>query len=211
MLKIDPTPGGILAKKISQKLSKCPNMPKIYVRENAGPKLSALVTNTVKLGKSKKCSRIECFVYMSQGQVPAGGLRCSILGVTYEIRCKICAQKGVTTTSTEETATTGYIRALNHATGFLKGYSDNVMHLHHLEHHGKERKQLNNFTFKVTGHYNMPCERQSAEGILISQRLKDRDKSMFSKPNAAHIILNSRRQFHQPGMMRQTIRKDDYN
>ena len=57
---------------------------------------------------------------------------------------------------------------------------------------------MNDFTFEVTGSYDQPIQRQAAESVKLERALRARDKT---KNDANPInILNSRVDFHQPGL-----------
>ena len=85
-----------------------------------------------------------------------------------------------------------------------------MLNNHHQEKHHGMRRSMSNFQMIITGIWSKPTERQSAEGVFISKQLDQRDKRRISGL-AQPIILNSHKEFNQPGFIREKICRNDYD
>ena len=112
-----------------------------------------------------------------------------------------------------ESARCGYLRGFEHLDGYIKNYYNNILYVHHKMHHKNMKKSTNNFKMVLTGNYKTPTERQTSEGVQISNLIKERDRKLkisSDRTNPEIIILNSKNQFHQPGIIRTKTMKNNY-
>ena len=65
--------------------------------------------------------------------------------------------------------------------------------------------KIEDFQMKVTGQYRSSLSRQIAEGIFISKKIQDRNKTRDGR-----TVLNSQKQFFQPGIIRPSPSQIEY-
>ena len=83
-----------------------------------------------------------------------------------------------------------------------KRKKDNVLHEHKEEFHKDEQMTEDDFKMKITGRYHSSLARQTSEALQIAAQIKMRDKLKREKSQKRILVLNSKKQFHQPGVIR---------
>ena len=58
---------------------------------------------------------------------------------------------------------------------------------------------IRNWSMELTGVWPLPGHRQASEGLQISDKISARDKLAKMKNSAQYSILNSKKEFRQPG------------
>ena len=208
MLKVDPTPGSILSKNIQNRIKANKKLPKILVRENTGKKLKNIVSNFTKIGQKDNCMREKCFLCLSSENGSKG--KCTIPNITYSIICQLCTENNKKTIYNGETARCSYTRGYEHLHGYFTNEAKNVLNKHHLEYHKNTVKSTNNFKMHMINVHKGPLERQTSEGVNIAQSVKERKKNSNNSASPQVIILNSKNEFHQPGLIQPKIVKNSY-
>ena len=77
---------------------------------------------------------------------------------------------------------------------------------HCKEMHNHQNFSIDNFSMKLTGTYDGPLRRQTAEGCFISETIRNRDKG-----GQQIIVLNSKSQFYQPAIVKLKVTHNDYD
>ena len=133
---------------------------------------------------------------------------CWASNATYKISCLKCKDEGRETHYLGETGFTCYTRGSQHLEGLKKRDEDNVLYAHNKDQHREEEDKIPNnpdqFKMEKLKQHSGCLERQSAEGIFIANELRERKrrKRMVGDENPKPLmILNSKKEFHQPGMI----------
>ena len=132
---------------------------------------------------------------------------CWATNATYMITCNKCEEEGRDTHYVGETGFSGYSRGLQHMEGLRRRDQENVLYNHNIEQHREQENNMmipndpSQFTMKKIGQHRGCLERQSTEGALIGAELRERDIRMKSKEGKPMMILNSKKEFHQPGLI----------
>ena len=141
------------------------------------------------------CNREGCFVCLTAGR-PTRGI-CWKEGINYLIKCLVCEKESNTETIYHgETGFSSYFRGNFHLDGFKKQQQGNILYDHNQEHHPTRRMEVKDFRMTVEGIARRPIIRQSREGVSISASMKD------SESGKRVILLNSKKKFFQPGVVR---------
>ena len=167
------------------------------IREKSGTKIKDLVGNAIKLGQVEKChikKFLACLTEPSKGQ-------CQIPGITYMLTCNLCQLKNLTCTYTGESSRSGAVRSLWHGEKYMSQDEDSVLSDHHSKVHEGQKYTLSNWSMKITGIFQKPGTRLAAEGIYISDQIKLRNERMKSSKSENYIILSSKKQLRQPGII----------
>ena len=182
-LMIDPTPSGQLEKEITQILKEAARLTGIRVKmcQRGGMKVSS--SAHADPFASKLCSRPDCPVCQSPDS--KGGCRNSNIG--YVISCKPCSDQGISATYQGETSKSAYERGLQHLEGLSKKVDDAPIWRHSQLIHDSDPNLP--FSMSVTGRFQKAMIRQEDEAIRIRES------------EAVHQ-LNSRKEFHQPTIIR---------
>ena len=161
---------------------------KIMVQEKPGINVKSLVSNQKIPWKQFNCTRENCL--LCQGA-------CWRSNVTYQIDCQRCSGNNVISTYIGESAKSAFSRGENHVEGLRKRDPNNVLWEHAVNQHDSEKLGKEDFKMKVTGQFRTCLPRQISEAVQISQKIEERDKQ-----RGGRIVLNSKSQFHQPGMIK---------
>ena len=127
--------------------------------------------------------------------------------MTYKITCIECGKTGVESCYYGESGSTAYTRGKSHVEGLLRKDNNNVLFEHNMEVHPELELAPNAFKMDLTGRHSTCLSRQSSEGIEIANKIRERDKFRDKKKI---IIMNSKRQFHQPGLLVPKISHIEY-
>ena len=134
------------------------------------------------------------------------GGKCWKQNITYSLECQICKIVNDTLVIYHgESSRSGFSRGLEHGEGLEKKTDGNPLWKHCRDKHNSDNLTIDNFTMKLTGTYRGPLRRQTAEGCFISNSIKKRDKE-----RQKIVILNSRSQFHQPGIVKLKATSNEY-
>ena len=91
-----------------------------------------------------------------------------------------------------------YYQGRHHIDGLRDKAADSLLHRHNLAQHPDRRLKVEDFRMSILANYQRPILRQSREGLEIEnslQKIKDGQRL---------IILNSKAEFHQPGVVKAT-------
>ena len=102
----------------------------------------------------------------------------------------------------EKTGRSAFCRGENHWEGFKSKTEDNVLWEHVQQDHPHSDVQKDDFKMKVTGQFRSCFHRQVSEGCQISEQLELRDVASKHSNMRKRFVLNSKNQFHQPGLIR---------
>ena len=89
-------------------------------------------------------------------------------------------------------------------TGLQEEAADNVLHQHRVDFHPDQRLEQENFTFKVKPSQGGCLQRQAEEGTKIMLEIQNRNRmargmKVEEREGVTRtIVMNSRREFHQP-------------
>jgi hypothetical protein len=167
----------------------------VMVQERGGLR-STMDIKSDPLG-SRLCARDNCPICRTEGS--KGGCQGGNIG--YQHQCMKCDEdkddrgQGTLALYYGESSKSGYKRGLQHAEGLMKEREDNVMYKHMSIHHEGEEP---NFKMTVTGRFKGCLVRQEDEGTRIRE-------------NIAHILMNSRTQWHQPPINRVVVLRGNLN
>ena len=191
MLKVDCTPGGVLATKIRQRISKeIPNM-KILVQEQTGSKLRTKVSNSTDPWTPNRCSRSDCWICICSTKGSKG--RCWWLNVGYKLTCKLCLNEKILTIYIGESKC-GYGRMKEHADGLRLKQKDNVLYNHNLAVHPDREMMMTDWKVEITGRHAGPLQRQADEALRLNEEVRHHEHRGQREVD----ILNSRKEFQQP-------------
>ena len=153
----------------------------------------------------------KCFpcLSLSHSNKMKGSSRCWSNSSTYSIACLTCKSGGQTAQYWGESGHNSYTRGKSHWEGLVSRRRDNVLHQHAVKHHGGQQHQLgiDDFHMEVIESHRSNLSRQIHEGQLISHQLGLRDKEMRQGLGQPRMILNSKKEFNQPGLIAPRVTK----
>ena len=134
---------------------------------------------------------------------PDKSSRCWATSAMYSITCLPCSAKGRLTQYWGESGLTSYSRGISHWTGLERRAKQSVLHQHSADVHGGQNHQLHpeDFAMSVVQSHRSSLPRQVQEGTIISNQLKLRDREVKCKVDQPRLVLNSKTEFNQPGMV----------
>ena len=94
-----------------------------------------------------------------------------------------------------------YVRGLAHLEGLRKKDPENVMYNHNIERHPDIEMTRDHFKMVVEETFSRPIMCQAFEGIQINNTLN------LINMGAPMELLNSKAEFHQPGLVRPKMTK----
>ena len=170
---------------------------KILILEKNGNKLSAM-SNNIDPYKPDFCGRTKCFPCTTATKPTRGS--CWVPGATYKIECLACVARGTKAVYTGESGHNSHYRGLAHLQGLERNKPNNVLVKHNDLYHGGKEGKVEDFRMSLLAGYRRPICRQSREGIEIQSTL-NLQKQLGHRDV---IIMNSRSDFNQPGVVRST-------
>ena len=103
-----------------------------------------------------------------------------------------------------ESGFSAYTRWGSHRASLVAEENRSALWEHVITHHGKIRGDgescVNNFSMKVTRSHPSSSRRLISEGVLIERALKEKEQRR--KENKEMFVLNSRREWFQPRMIK---------
>ena len=114
----------------------------------------------------------------------------------YKIVCVLCAHEGRLSIYYGESGHSLYYRGNFHLQGLKKKNPKNVLYNHQMEMHPDVQMTMKDFKMSLEGTFKRPILRQSLEGVSLSRAIRTRDQG------APIVIMNSKMEFHQPGVIR---------
>ena len=180
------------------------------VVERGERELASLVSNQRDPWPQRSCGREQCFPCKStrpEGTSPA----CWRSSIAYKINCIECEDNNIIANYIGESGKSGYSRGRQHWDGIERRDPSNVLQEHAALCHGGSHHYLkpDNFNMKVLGSYQSSLGCQIWEGVLISNEVEERDKvkkkwrEKTENSSECRIVLNSTRQWSQPGLIKQ--------
>ena len=158
-----------------------------------------MVSNQKNPWKQINCKRENCLLCQDSKGGSEGA--CWRSNITYNIDCQKCSKDNVSSTYIGESAKSAFSRGENHLQGLRKQDPNNVLWEHALSQHNGEKLDKEDFKMKVIGQFRTGLPSQISEAVQISQKIEERDKQRRGK-KYDRIVLNSKNQFHQPGMIK---------
>ena len=140
------------------------------------------------------CERKDCFPCRTADK-PTRGM-CWREGAAYRIDCLLCQPWGITAVYHGETGSSSYWRGKFHLEGLLNRKPDSALYQHLLNFHPSRHPSMRDFRMHTAAVYKRPIVRQSREGLEINSAIRDRQQGKKI------VLLNSRNDFHQPGVVR---------
>ena len=175
------------------------------VRESNGSKFMNIITNHINPWPSKTCQWQACFQCNSNEPNSKETASCWTPSLTYRMTCLRCKGEGVKAQYEGESSRSTFTRGAQHTDDFLKQKAGTPLYDHALICHPDTRLEIKDFTMECTGVHRRPTERLMAEGLRI-QALLDQQKT-GEKPGNKVIIMNSKTNYHQPGIISQENRR----
>ena len=129
---------------------------------------------------------------------------CWNTNATYQIMCKLCKEQKIKASYQGETGRSLLSRTADHSRGLRLGHSGNPLHEHSLAQHSGQQMTQVDWEVKSTGVYRSALERQTAEGVLLHEELA----RSRAKEGASIMVLNSKLDFHQAGVVHNTPKKE---
>ena len=136
------------------------------------------------------CGDEKCMVCTSEGKGS-----CRRNGAGYRITCLECPEDGLVTEYEGETGRNGYSRGLEHQNGLRNEDESNPLWKHCTIQHGGRKVH---FRMDILKTFKYPLMRQNDEGVRV-------------KCSKADILMNSRSEFHQPGIVRVVAYRGNLN
>ena len=110
-------------------------------------------------------------------------------GVAYNIKCKLCEEKGIDASYEGESGDNLVWRQMLHAQSVKGKVLSNGLAKHLQLHHPDKVGDINNFNFKSVRCFTKVIDRLAFEGVNIHN-------------SEANVIMNSKSEFHQPATPR---------
>ena len=171
----------------------------MLVLEKPGRTLKSELCNQVNPWPAGNCQRVRCL--LCHGGDPAPNGQCWKGNVTYEIRCLACKKGGRESLYTGETARGAYSRSISHWSGLSSSDPNNVLFNHNREAHVGVKLGPRDFSMRVTGRFTSSLFRQVSEATQIADQVDKRNKEV-REGREARTVMNSAREFRQPGIIR---------
>ena len=187
-----------MAENIRRRLHDDPDLQKmkILVQEKTGSKL-ANICNYQDPSTSPYCQRGDCFPCRT-GERPTRG-SCWSAGAVYSITCNRCNQRGRQAVYWGESGSSSYFRGKAHMDAFRRRQTDSILLKHQMDfHEGEVEMEEKDFTMKTVSNQTRPLLRQSQEGCLIENTVREIELG------ARKILMNGKSEFYQPGVVRQS-------
>ena len=127
----------------------------------------------------------------------------AIFSLTYRLTCKLCEAKGVTSQYEGESSKSCYTRGSQHLKNLETRKPGTPLGEHANTYHPGTQMRMDDITMTCTGRYSRPTQRLASEGLAIEKLIK---LQKVQGPNKT-IIMNSKTNFHQPGMIIQQSAK----
>ena len=200
VLFVPPTPGGVLAKEVSQReeeLNKNSD-ERVKIVEKGGFKIKDML-GTKQPPQTSKCTQKKCpmctnsehFISSSEdSKIP-----CNANNVGYRWLCWACKEKNVTKVYEGETGRSARVRGLEHVKEFEKKTKSSVL-FKHAETEHKHEKVV--FKMEITQKFKDALSRQANEAVRI-----------FNRSNGE--LLNSKSEFNHPPLARVVVEKRKYS
>ena len=173
---------------------------KVLIMEKNGPQLASRSNHTDPY-KPEFCGRKKCFPCSTASKPTRGS--CWVPGASYRIDCLSCVSQGVKAIYHGESGHSCHYRGLAHLNGLERNMPNNVMVLHNTLYHGGKAEKMSDFRMTLESVYRRQILCQSREGLAIQANL---DLQKIAGRYQV-IIMNSRNDFHQPGIVRSTYTK----
>ena len=204
VIRIPMTPNSELTKRIQRKLCGEDTKFKVMVQEQVGQKVSELLSNATSPWPKTHCCRPNC-IMCDNGNYKD----CWRSNVTYILSCKVCQEEGRTTVYHGESSRGLYCRLQEHLGGLALGTTGKVMWDHKMSCHKDMLMGPEHWLMEATGVYNTVLQRQTAEGVHLEEEMRKKagDGGGRRTPSQRKIILNSKKDFVQTGLVRDTPRR----
>ena len=98
-----------------------------------------------------------------------------------------------------ESGHSSYYGGRYHLEGLASKNPGNVLYCHNLEFHPDSTMSMRDFVMTNEANFDRPILRQSREGVAIANSMRDRDRGF------PIIIMNSKKEFLHPGVIRTTF------
>ena len=128
---------------------------------------------------------------------------CWNTNATYQIMCKLCKVKEIKACYQGESGRSLYTRTREHCNGLRLEQEGTPLYDHNLGKHPEHIMTQGDWEVESTGVYRSALERQTAEGILITEEVT----KARSREGASTMVLNSKQDFHQAGVVHTTPRR----
>ena len=139
----------------------------------------------------------------------SGNPDCWTRKCTYSITCLPCKREGQITQYWGESGQSGFSRGKSHWEGLKSRSKNNILHQHAEKAHGGMKHSLSHkdFSMEIVKGHGSNLSRQIHEGLLISSQLGLRDQEIRKGVSQPRLILNSRTEFNQPGLIKHRAAK----
>ena len=189
---------------------------RLLVREMPGRMIKDKVSNVTRLGRPDHCGRVGCLPCASSSPTPGSKGACWTKGPVYKVTCSTCREDGRVANYIGESGFSCYSRGANHKAGFRQEDPRSALWSHAVEHHGRMKGEAskidmdNMFKMKLVDSHRSSSKRLISEAIRIESEVKQRDASNSKGSSAINnrIVMNSFRQWNQPGLIRSRASKE---
>ena len=194
VLFVTPTPGGVLAKEVRQRLEELTKncKEKIKVEEKGGVKIKDMFgsKNPFKTDKYKQKTCPLCTESQFTSTNPENKMQCNTNNVGYRWLCNTCQKNDKIKVYEGETGRSARLRGAEHVADLKNKRKNSVLYKHKMcEHKNEEVK----FTMEITGKFRDVLTRQANEAVRIFRRspLESlNSKSEFNHPPLARVVID---------------------
>ena len=159
----------------------------IKINETGGVSLGRQLVKTDLSG----CLVPQC--YICKCNIPGASHNKS--GIAYNIKCKLCQEKGIDASYEGESGDNLVWRQLQHAESVKGKNLSNGLAKHLQLFHEDNVGDINNFSFSAVKCFNKTIDRLAFEGVQIHN-------------SNANIVMNSKSEFHHPAIPRASFTRE---
>ena len=97
--------------------------------------------------------------------------KCWYTNATYQIMCKLCKEKEIKACYQGESGKSLFTRTTQHCNGLRLEQGGTPLYDHNLVKHPEVKMTQEDWVVESTGVYRSPLERQTAEGVLVTEEV----------------------------------------
>ena len=182
LLQLPTTPGGKLVKLVRKELRNMEEPRKIrtYIKEDYGVSSKQLISKSNPFPK-QQCGDHLCMVCRRDNDSNINnskGTKCLLSNVGYTITCRTCGREYIGTTSRNCKT-----RSVEHLTATNSTINRHVTN----DHPGNSGATADQYSMRVTGHFQDPMTRQISEAVKI-RRARNENKDLLNEKKEFNIL-----------------------